>query len=73
VEPEARRVKLARRIVKVLEETGPREPALLQRILRAARSDYERAVGHLVLKGLILFRGKTSGRKVHLNGRRAAT
>jgi hypothetical protein len=72
VEPEARRVKLTRRIVNVLAETGPREPALLQRILRAARADYERAIGFLVLRGLIEFRGRTSGRKVRLNGRRAA-
>lgn len=65
-------MKLTTRIQNVLRDTGPREPALLQRLLRAERKDYERAIGHLVLKGLIVFRGMTTGRKVYLNGRRAA-
>ena len=63
-------MKLGTRILSLLTETGPREPALLQRILRAERADYERAIGHLVLKGLIVFRGMTNGRRIHLNGRR---
>jgi hypothetical protein len=65
-------MKLTTRILNVLEETGPREPALLQRILRAGAADYERAIGHLALKGFIVFRGKTCGRKVGINGRRKA-
>lgn len=63
-------LKLARRILNVLRDTGPREPMLLQRILRAERAEYEQAIGYLVLKGLIVFRGMTTARKIHLNGRR---
>lgn len=63
-------MKLARRMLAVIDEGGPREQGLMQRILRAPTPEFERAVGYLVLKGMIVFRGKTSGRKICRNGRR---
>lgn len=62
--------RLAHRILGLIDETGPREPGLLQRILRAGAADYERAIGQLVLKGMIVFRGRTNVRTIHRNGRR---
>lgn len=74
MEPEAGRVNLPRRILAVLEETGKREPALLRRMFsRFSDAEFQRAIGYLVLKGLILFRGQTTGRTVGINGRRKTT
>jgi hypothetical protein len=41
--------------------------------LAASQAEFERAVGWLFLKGLVVFKGKTSGRKLARNGRRMAT
>lgn len=65
-------MKLGRRILAVLDETGAREPGLLQRMLRATDAEYQRAIGWLCLKGLVVFRGRTKGRVIARNGRRMA-
>ena len=61
---------LVRRILAVLE-MGPR-PAYWCRFMATGAKEYERAIGHLVLRGLIVFKGKTSGRVMAINGRRKA-
>lgn len=61
-------IALERRILTLLE-LGPR-PAMFCEYMAAGRKEYQRAIGSLVLKGLIVFRGKTSGRRIAINGRR---
>lgn len=63
-------MKEARRILNVLD-TGPRKPNVL-RGLAPSQEVFERAIGFLFLKGLIVAKGKTSGRKIARNGRRMA-
>lgn len=58
----------ANRILRTLD-SGPRKVNVL-RGLAATAGEFERAIGQLVLKGLIVFRGMTKGRLIHLNGRR---
>lgn len=59
---------LVRRILAVLD-MGPRAP-MFCRYMAAGDKEYERAIGHLVLRGKIIFTGKTSGRLIRINGRR---
>lgn len=59
---------LVRRILSVLD-MGPRPP-MFCRYMAAGDKEYERAIGHLVLKGKVVIKGKTSGRLMAINGRR---
>lgn len=59
----------ARRILNVLE-TGGRKPNVLRGLARN-QAEFEQALGQLFLKGMVLWRGMTSSRLLHLNGRRA--
>lgn len=59
----------AKRILRVLD-TGPRKPNVL-RGLAESQAEFEQAVGQLFLTGHVLWRGKTSGRVLALNGRRS--
>ncbi len=63
-------MKLARRILNVLD-TGPRKLNVL-RGLAESQADFERAIGWLFIKGLVVFQGRTSGRLLARNGRRMA-
>lgn len=60
----------ARRILNVLD-TGPRKPNVLSG-LATSRSEFEQAIGQLFLGGFVLWRGRTKGRLLALNGRRTA-
>lgn len=60
------------RILNVLD-TGPRKTNVLLGVAKARGftvADFERAIGWLFLKGLVVFKGKTSGRLLARNGRR---
>lgn len=59
---------LERRILAVLD-MGPRPP-LWFRSMAPTKNEFERAIGALMLRGVVLFKGKTSGRVITLNGRR---
>lgn len=59
----------ARRILNVLD-TGPRKANVLSG-LAEKRAEFEQAVGQLFLGGFVVWRGKTSGRLLALNGRRS--
>lgn len=61
-------MKLGHRILKVLD-TGPRKPNVLRGIAKT-QADFERAIGWLFLRGMVVFKGKTSGRVLARNGRR---
>ena len=66
---------LATRILDVLD-TGPRKPSVLRGVAKArgfTQADFERAIGWLFLKGMIVAQGKTSGRLIARNGRRRQT
>jgi hypothetical protein len=60
--------KLGHRILNVLD-TGPRKLNVL-RGLAKTEPEFERAIGWLFIKGLVVFTGKTSGRLLARNGRR---
>lgn len=65
-------MRLAYRIIGVLD-TGPRAPRILAALAKSKGfkvADFERAIGWLFLKGLVVFQGKTSGRLLARNGRR---
>ncbi len=59
---------LERKILGVLEN-GKRAPQFCA-YFAPNQKEYQRAVGALVLRGLILFKGRTRGRVMTLNGRR---
>lgn len=61
-------VVLERRILAVLE-VGPRPPQWF-RWMATTKTEYERAIGSLALRGMVLFKGRTSGRVMAINGRR---
>ena len=68
-------MRLAHRLLSVLD-TGPRKPSVLRGVAKArgfTQADFERAIGWLFLKGMVVFKGKTSGRLLALNGRRRHT
>lgn len=60
---------LERRILAVLDETGPRSPMWFRHMAPSDR-EYQRAIGALVLRGMVLIKGRTSGRVIAINGRR---
>jgi hypothetical protein len=65
-------MKLANTILSVLD-TGPRSTRILEGVAKAkghTAADFQRAIGYLFLKGLILAKGQTSGRRIARNGRR---
>ena len=62
---------LVKRITTMLKDTGPRPPQWF-RSFAASKAVFEQAIGQLFLRGLVLFKGKTSGRVMRLNGRRSA-
>lgn len=64
-------MKVAHRILRVLD-LGPRKPTVI-RGLCESQAQFERAVGWLFLRGFVVFKGRTSGRKLARNGRRMAT
>lgn len=64
-------MRLGHRILAVLDD-GPRKTNVL-RSLAKTQAEFEQAVGWLFLKGLVVFKGKTNGRKLARNGRRMAT
>ena len=67
-------MRLALRILNVLD-TGPRKTNVLLGVAKARGftvGDFERAIGWLFLKGLVVFKGRTSGRLLARNGRRMA-
>ena len=64
----SRGLALERRILDVLD-VGPRPPMFLD-YMAPTKAEYERAIGSLVLKGMIVFKGRTSGRRMAINGRR---
>lgn len=59
---------LERRILAVLD-IGPRPPQWF-RWMAPTKKEYERAIGAMVLRGVVLIKGKTSGRVMAINGRR---
>lgn len=61
-------IALERRILNVLD-LGPRPPMWF-RSMAPSKKEFERAIGALVLHGKVLFKGKTSGRVMVINGRR---
>jgi len=63
-------MKLGRRILAVLD-LGPRK-LNVRRGLAKSQGEFERAIGWLFLKGLVVFKGRTSGRLLARNGRRMA-
>lgn len=62
-------IALERRILNVLD-TGPRPPMYCS-YMATSKKEYERAIGALVLRGMIIFTGRTSGRRMGINGRRS--
>lgn len=63
-------IALARRILNVLD-IGPRPPRWC-RWMAPSDKEFERAIGALALRGMVVFKGKTSGRVMAINGRRRA-
>ena len=67
-------MRLAHRLLNVLD-TGARKANVLLGVAKArgfTQADFERAIGWLFLKGLVEFKGRTSGRLLARNGRRMA-
>lgn len=58
----------ARTILRVLD-TGPRKPNVLRGLAKTA-VEFEQALGQLFLGGFVVWQGRTSGRRLALNGRR---
>lgn len=67
-------MRLAHRLLGVLD-TGPRKLNVLLGVAKArgyTQAYFERAIGWLFLKGMVVFKGRTSGRLLARNGRRMA-
>lgn len=63
-------IALERRILNVLD-MGPRPPHWF-RSMAPTKAEFERAIGALLLHGTVLFKGRTTGRVMVINGRRRA-
>lgn len=61
---------LEKRILNVLD-VGPR-PVQWFRSFAPSQAEFERAIGALVIRGVALIKGRTSGRVLAINGRRRA-